>query len=187
MSEDTRYLDGHRYDELMQYAADTRARKGPSDLVSRDVAESVLYHEARLLDEGRYEEWSTLLSEDCIYWVPAQRDIGDPRLEASVNFDDRRRLLDRIALIRSGYLHAQTPASRTVRMIGNIETWTGAHTALYVRSALSLWMTRSGEFTVFAGIQEHELVPAGESWKIRTRIIRLLDCDQPLGNISFIL
>lgn len=187
MNEDTRYLDGHRYDELMSYIADTRHRTEPSRFVLRDAAETVLYHEARLLDDGRYEQWTELLSDDCIYWIPAERDTGDPRDEASVNFDDRRRVLDRIALIRSGYLHAQTLPSRTVRMISNIETWPSDHTALHVRSALTLWMTRPGEITPFAGIQEHELVPRMDSWKIRTRIIRLLDCDRPLGNISFIL
>ena len=187
MSEDTRYLDEHRYDDLMSYIAGTRARTEPSRFVLREVAETILHLEARLLDDRRYEEWTELLSDDCIYWIPAQRDIGDPRDEASVNFDDRRRVLDRIALIRSGYLHAQTPPARTVRMIGNIETWPSDDTALYVRSALTLWMTRPDELTAFVGIQEHELVPAEDSWKIRTRIIQLLDCDRPLGNISFIL
>lgn len=187
MGEDTRYLDACRHDALMAYVASTRERTEPSSFPLRVVAETVLYQEARLLDDGRYEEWADLLSDDCVYWVPAEREPGDPRGEASVNFDDRRRVLDRIALIRSGYLHAQTPPSRAVRTITNIETWQGSPEMLSVRSALTLWMTRPGEVTPFAGIQEHELVPVGSVWKIRTRIIRLLDCDRPLGNISFIL
>ena len=57
----------------------------------------------------------------------------------------------------------------------------------YGPSRIGIAVSDEGETLAFAGHQDHQLVHEGDSWKIRCRIIRLLDCDQPLGNISFIL
>ncbi len=187
MSENARYLNEARYAALIEGTQRARSRVTPSTFPHRDAAEAVLYLEARLLDDGRYEEWLELLTGDCLYWVPAEAKRGDPRHEACVNFDDRRRLLDRVALLRTGYLHAQTPPSRTSRTIGNVETWEVQGGALEVRSSLTLWMYRQGETTPYAGAQEHELVQVKGAWRIRQKTVRLLNSDAPLGNITFIL
>src|SRR5689334_25419037 len=38
--------------------------------LSRQQAEEILFEEAQLLDERRYDEWLALLTDDAIYWVP---------------------------------------------------------------------------------------------------------------------
>ena len=40
--------------------------------------EKFLFYEARLLDQGRLEEWGQLFTDDGIYWVPATVDQPDP-------------------------------------------------------------------------------------------------------------
>jgi benzoate/toluate 1,2-dioxygenase beta subunit len=187
MKENVRYVDDALYEALLVEAARRRERTGPSSFPRRELAESMLYHEARLLDERRYEQWLELYTDDCLYGVPAAAEPGDARLEAAINFDDRRRLLDRIALIRSGYLHAQIPPSRTCRMLGNIETFEIGEGAIEVRSNLILWAHRRDETTIFVGSQTHTLVRVREAWRIRRKLIELLDRDRPLGNITFIL
>ena len=37
----------------------------------------LLYHEAALLDERRFDEWLALFTDDALYWVPQGED-GDP-------------------------------------------------------------------------------------------------------------
>ena len=39
--------------------------------------EQFLFHEARLLDEQRWQEWSDLFVEEGEYWVPASPDQAD--------------------------------------------------------------------------------------------------------------
>ena len=39
-----------------------------------------IYHEARLLDEKRWDEWYSLFSEDAHYWVPLTRNQPDCRI-----------------------------------------------------------------------------------------------------------
>jgi benzoate/toluate 1,2-dioxygenase beta subunit len=164
-----------------------RARIGVSEPAAADLASSVLFWEARLLDMRCYRDWLTLLTEDCIYWVPATPDLIDPRAESAVNFDDRRRVVDRIALIETGALHAQMPPSRTCRMISNIEAWTDGAGAIEVRSNLALWDYRKGQTTSYVGWQEHRLVERAARWLIGKKVINLLNCDQPQGNITFVL
>src|SRR5258708_13006502 len=40
--------------------------------------EQFLFHEARLLDTQRYEEWLQLFTEDATYWVPPEQGQKDP-------------------------------------------------------------------------------------------------------------
>src|SRR5689334_4900310 len=94
-----------------------------SDMAERDLFRRLIEREARLLDQLRYEEWLALFAPECIYWVPATPTGGDPRREVAVMFDDRRRLEDRVFRLRTGYAWSQAPASRTVRMVSNVEVF----------------------------------------------------------------
>ena len=92
----------------------------------RDI-ERFLFREARLLDEGRYEEWLALFADDVRYWAPARMTTAS--VEASVTGehdlalidDDKSFLRARIQRLHSGLAHAETPPSRTRRFITNIE------------------------------------------------------------------
>ena len=54
----------------------------PPDIKS---IEQFLYHEARLLDEQRWEEWNALYPEDAEYWVPATPGQPDPHNHVSLD------------------------------------------------------------------------------------------------------
>ena len=67
-----------------------------ADPVQRDSVRRFLEREARLLDEHRLQDWLALFAPECVYWIPATPEAGDPRAEITVTFDDRRRLEDRV-------------------------------------------------------------------------------------------
>src|SRR5262249_38371758 len=78
------------------------------DLAIADPAERVRFRmlierEARLLDQLAFDEWLAMYAPECIYWVPASPQAGDPRREVAISFDDRRRMEDRIFRLRTGY------------------------------------------------------------------------------------
>src|SRR5262249_50847346 len=64
-----------------------RVRATPTVALTRQQAEDFLYHEARLLDERRFEEWLELFTADGLYWLPMD-DGTDPTLEPSILFAD---------------------------------------------------------------------------------------------------
>ena len=55
-------------------AADRRAAPRAAEPLGVQACEQFLLHEARLLDEGRFDEWLALFTPDAWYWVPAEPD-----------------------------------------------------------------------------------------------------------------
>src|SRR2546428_752154 len=81
--------------------------------------EEFLYHEARLLDSQRYEEWLALFTADATYWVPLEQGQKDPHETSSIIHDDRTLLELRVKQIRHPRAHARLPLARTVHQVSN--------------------------------------------------------------------
>jgi 3-phenylpropionate/cinnamic acid dioxygenase small subunit len=159
-----------------------------ADVAERDRFRMLLEREARLLDQLRYDDWLALYTAECIYWVPSTPAAGDPRREISVMFDDRRRLEDRIYRFRTGFAWSQAPASRTVRLITNVEAFATAHDdARMLRSNFLISEFWGDETRVLTGWAGHRVVRDTEGWKIQAKQVNLIDCDQSIRNPSIIL
>ncbi len=159
-----------------------------ADLAERDRFRMLLEREARLLDQLRYDDWLALYSAECIYWVPSTPAAGDPRREISVMFDDRRRLEDRIYRFRTGYAWSQAPASRTVRLITNVEVFaTARDDTRMVRSNFLISEFWGDETRVLTGWAGHRFVRDADGWKIEAKQVNLIDCDQSIRNPSIVL
>jgi 3-phenylpropionate/cinnamic acid dioxygenase small subunit len=183
------YVNDALYRELIAHFSgwqdDARAVADPA---VRDGFRMLLEREARLLDQLRYEDWLALYTTECIYWVPSTPAAGDPRREISVMFDDRRRLEDRIYRLRTGFAWSQAPASRTVRMISNVEVFsTAREDARMVRSNFLISEFWGDETRVLTGWAGHRVVREGAGWKIAVKQVNLIDCDQSIRNPSIIL
>ena len=154
----------------------------------RDTCRQLLEHEARLLDQLRFEEWLGLFAQECAYWVPTTPNAGDPRREVAITFDDRRRLEDRIYRLRTGYAWSQAPASRTVRLITNVEVFsTSAQDIRMVRSNFLISEFWGDETRILSGWCGHRLRQQDARWEIIAKQVNLLECDQNLRNPSIIL
>ena len=155
--------------------------------------EEFLYHEARLLDENRYDEWLDLYTDTATYWVPLEKGQKDPYETSSLIFDDRKLMEARVRQFRHPRRHAQTPASRTCHMLGHIEpldsTVDGgdAGDAIRVRSNFILVEFRADRQFIYGGNCEHRLVRAGASYKIAAKRIDLVSSEGVLDGISILL
>ena len=177
------YVDDRFYDELVAGFRDwQRQELEIQDLAVRDECRRLLEREARLLDERRFEEWLTLYAEHCGVWVPAAEEPGDPRREVAIYFDDRRRLEDRIFRLRTGKAWSQVPASRTMRIVSNVEVFRAGEKRM-VRSNLLMTEFRAGETRTLAAWCAHRLAGG----KIEAKQINLLERDQSLRNPSVLL
>ena len=183
------YVDDALYRELIAnfsgWQDDDRAIADP---MARDEFRRLLEREARLLDQLRYDDWLALYAPECIYWVPSTPNAGDPRREISVMFDDRRRLEDRIYRFRTGYAWSQAPASRTVRLVTNVEVFaTARDDSRMLRSNFLISEFWGDETRVLTGWAGHRVVRDTEGWKIQAKQVNLIDCDQSIRNPSIIL
>ena len=179
------YVDEAFYDELVRTFA-SWPESEIADPATREQCRILLHREARLLDQGRFEDWLAMYSVQCVYWVPATPG-GDPRREVAVAFDDRRRLEDRVFRLRTGHAWSQAPASRTVRLISNIEVFAATETSVLVRSNFLLTDWRAGETRLWSGWCGHRLRHRHDRYEIEVRQVNLVDCDQNLRNPSILL
>jgi len=183
------YVSDAFYRELIAHFSDwQRDELAIADVAARDLFRRLLECEARLLDQLRYEEWLALFAPECIYWVPATPNAGDPRREVAVMFDDRRRLEDRVYRLRTGFAWSQAPASRTVRLITNVEVFaTPREDVRMVRANFLIHEFWGDETRFLSGWSGYRFVQAEDGWLIVAKQVNLLECDQSIRNPSIIL
>jgi 3-phenylpropionate/cinnamic acid dioxygenase small subunit len=138
-----------------------------------------LAHEARLLDERRFREWMQLFADDGTYWVPSVPDQQSPFDQASLFYDDRALMRTRVERLEHPRIHAQTPPSRTVHLIGNVHLdETDADKGEYaVSSSVIMVEYRDDQQRIFAGRQHHRLRREGENLRIVQKRVDLINCD----------
>jgi 3-phenylpropionate/cinnamic acid dioxygenase small subunit len=182
------YVDDAFYRDLAAHFADWQDEgRRITEPGLMEQCRALLYQEARLLDEGRFEDWLSLFSPDCLFWIPGSPG-GDPRREIAVAFDDRHQLEGRIYRLRTGYAWSQIPQARTSRIVSNVEAFgTPDADAFMLRSSFLITEIRNGELRTFAGWNGHRVVRAGGGWRIKVKQINLIDCDQNLRNPSLLL
>ncbi len=153
----------------------------------KDAAESFLYREARLMDEYRYDEWLALWDErDVLYWVPCAENT-EPGREVSIIRDDRERLEDRVFRLQSRAIHAQRPRSRTRRVVGNVVVEADDGKVATVTSNFIFTEVRSGKQDVFNGSATHRLRYQGERARIGSKKVLLVNGDEYIDNLSFLV
>ena len=78
--------------------------------------EDFLVHEAALLDDGRFDAWLALFTDDACYWVPSEPNQTSPHETVSLIYDDRRLLETRVRRLASPRIYSQEPRSRRSRL-----------------------------------------------------------------------
>jgi 3-phenylpropionate/cinnamic acid dioxygenase small subunit len=175
------------YERLQRHVSELDEPAAPASRDVRESCEAFLFAEARLLDEGRLEDWLDLFVPECLYWMPMTPGGGEPASEVTLAFDDRRRLEDRVAWLRSAYIWSQIPRSRTRRMISNIEVDKAREPGeVLVRSNFVVYDVRPEYRATLPGWTAHRLRDDGEGWRIVIKQVGLLDSDQAHANLSII-
>lgn len=98
------------------------------NMLLQHEVEQFLYHEARLLDERKFDDWLALLTDDIHYWMPIRRtttvrEIDDEFTKpgAMAFFDDDKKYLEiRVKKMAAGNAWSEDPPSRTRHFVTNI-------------------------------------------------------------------
>ena len=149
--------------------------------------EQFLYHEARLLDTQRYEEWLDLFAADATYWVPLELGQKDPYETSSIIHDDRTLLELRVKQIRHPRAHARQPVARTVHNVSNIMLLRESADEVTVGSALTLVEFRNEKQRLYGALVEHQLRRKGDTFEIVRKRIDLVNSEGELDGIAILL
>ncbi|HEX2173326.1 MAG TPA: aromatic-ring-hydroxylating dioxygenase subunit beta, partial [Dehalococcoidia bacterium] len=86
-----------------------------------------------------------------------------------------------------GYALAQDPPSRTARTISNVRVAGEEDGLVVVRSTFVLVEVRPSHQAVFGGHYTHRLRPAGDGFRIVLKRVDLVNSEEPLYNLTFLL
>ena len=143
-----------------------------------------MLHEARLLDEGKFDEWLALFTPEAWYWVPSEPGQTDPVETVSLIYDDRRLLETRVRRLASPRMYSQEPRSRTSRVVTNVTIEEAGRISTAVRSKFMVIEYRREQQRLFGGTALHHLVQADGRIMIASKRVDLVNCDAPLDGIT---
>lgn len=162
--------------------------KDQSAQITRADVVDFIYDEARMLDEGRYDDWLALWLDDGHYWMPLDYKQSDPINATSLLYEDYFMLRLRVERLNGERTFSQKPKSRCHHVIqrpfvdvfdpeaGRFETNTSMH---YVE-------TRLDEQQLLALTAVHELRFVDGALRIANKKVELLNCDAAFGNIQLL-
>ena len=152
-----------------------------AEAVNRAAVEAFLYREARLLDDGRFEDWLALFAEDGLYWIPALPGQDDRFGAVSIVHEDRTVLRMRVRRLSHPRAWSLTPQPRSSHLLGNIGIAPAANGEIEAVASLQVAIYRDGDRTRYDGRQTMRLRPGGGDFEIALKRIDLIDCDGVQG------
>jgi 3-phenylpropionate/cinnamic acid dioxygenase small subunit len=149
----------------------------------------LVYHEARLIDEKRFDEWYELYADDALYWMPLARNQPLGEMHTSLFYEDKLLLKVRIERLRHPNAFSQQQPSFCQHVLQRpmLEN-PGSDVGLsIVRTPFLYIETQFDQQLLLAGVANHHLVSQQDGWRIRMKKIELLNCDAPLPSIQLLL
>lgn len=136
-----------------------------SDLERFHFVSQFLAREAKLLDERRFEEWIAMVDDQIVYEVSHRQAMMEYQDEFTAGAfrlrDDMPNLRARVDRLSSGYAWAETPPSRTLRVVGSIlVTATDEPDIVESDSALLIYRQRGS-------VEPGHIIPVRRSDQIR--------------------
>lgn len=150
-------------------------------------AEQFLFHEARLADEHRYEEWERLWTDDALYWVPANGDDIDPERQMSIIYDNRSRIALRVKQLMTGKRHTQEPQSRLRRLISNVELTGEDERGLGVAANTIVFETNQRGDTLWGARNEYRLRRVDGELRMAYKKVMLVNNERAIYTMSFLM
>lgn len=149
--------------------------------------EDFLFLEARLMDTHAYDEWLSLWTEDALYWLPCNEEDVDPSRELSIVYEHHSDLKSRIRRLAGKFAHAQSPKSRLMRVLSNVEVEQADENGISGYSTFVLGDVRLNRQSVWFGRNHHTLVRTAEGLRMQRKKVVILNNDTPMQNMTFLV
>jgi len=156
----------------------------PEDLISR--VEAFLFKEARLMDSNDYQAWLDLWNNKCTYWIPCNGEDTDPMKHVSILYLNRRTLENHVTRLIEGNAFAQSPKSKTLRTVTNIEAYQDDGKVNAYANVVVIELRGHAQNTHAARL-EYGLLEGEAGFVIQKKKVVLLKLDEPQDNVTFLL
>ncbi|OWU71786.1 aromatic-ring-hydroxylating dioxygenase subunit beta [Phaeobacter sp. 22II1-1F12B] len=156
--------------------------------ITKDDLIDFVYDEVRMLDEGRYDDWLNLWTDDGIYWMPLDWKQKDEVNETSLMYEDQFMLRLRVERLTGARTFSQKPKSRCHHVIQRpyVDKIDNDAAAFLVTTQMHYVETRLDDQFLLALTAQHELVLKDDALKIARKRVDILNCDAAFGNIQLL-
>ena len=140
-----------------------------------------------LLDAKKYTEWLTLWQEEGFYVVPI--DSSDDSYENRLNYayDNAAMRRMRVARLTSGESVSVESSGGTIRLTSRLIVTKNDSDTIEARCALLINESRLGTLNQYVANMEYQLLSSGDSFIIKRKVVNLINAEDYLRTISYIL
>jgi 3-phenylpropionate/cinnamic acid dioxygenase small subunit len=138
--------------------------------------------EAWLLDQRRFKEWLTLLTDDLIYFMPRRLNVSRRDLNLELTqpgdmafFEETKQDMElRVARLDTGMAWSEDPPSRTRHLIGNLVVEPLENGEVKAMTAFLVYRSHlETDQDLYSGYREDVLRLTETGWKVASRTIVL--------------
>jgi 3-phenylpropionate/cinnamic acid dioxygenase small subunit len=146
-----------------------------------------VWAEGDMLDHGEFDTWLNLWTDKGTYIIPI--DPKEEDFENSLNYayDDHHMRELRVQRLTGGESISTSPQPRTVRTLSRFRVLFEDAEHVTVRCAQNVREFRKDSLKHYSADIVYELKRAGDSFKIQRKLIRLINSDDTLAGIGYIL
>jgi 3-phenylpropionate/cinnamic acid dioxygenase small subunit len=145
-----------------------------------------VYHEARLIDEKRFDEWYDAFADDGRYWMPLTRGQAEGAGHTSLFDEDKLLLKIRIERLRNPRSYSQAHPSwcQHILQAPSVERRDTERGTAELRTPFLYLEYQQDRQEIYAGVAWHHLRYSGEKILIALKKIDLLNCEAALPSLQ---
>ena len=146
-----------------------------------------IWAEGDMLDHGEFDTWLSLWSEKGTYIIPIDAKEEDFENTLNYAYDDHHMRQLRIQRLTGGESISTSPQPRTVRTLSRFRVLFESDKRVTVRCAQNLREFRKDSFKHYSADIVYELERSGDSLRIQRKLVRLINSDDTLACLGYIL
>ncbi|WP_109514747.1 aromatic-ring-hydroxylating dioxygenase subunit beta [Pseudomonas ovata] len=146
-----------------------------------------IWAEGDMLDHGEFDIWLSLWSEQGTYIIPIDPKEEDFENTLNYAYDDHHMRQLRIQRLTGGESISTSPQPRTVRTLSRFRVLFESDEKVTVRCAQNLREFRKDSLKHYSADIVYELERVSDTFMIQRKLIRLINADDALAGIGYIL
>mgnify|MGYP002759812672 CR=1 FL=1 len=148
---------------------------------------SLIWSEAKLLDDKNYPEWQELFTDDGIYVVPIDPETEDFAASLNMVYDDKRMREMRVERMMQGFSPSAVAAARTVRTVSRFTVESVSDSEVTLKSAQILSAYKRNHFDTLGAELTHTIVLDEGGDRIKLKVVRLINSEEAVTASGYLL
>ena len=148
---------------------------------------SLIWSEAKLLDDKNYPAWQELFTDDGVYVVPIDQETEDFAGSLNMVYDDKRMRQMRVERMMQGFSPSAVAAARTIRTVSRFTVEEVGDDEVTLKSAQILSAYKRNHFDTLGAELTHTVVLDEGGDRIRLKVVRLLNSDEAVTASGYLL